>query len=77
MCCFSGAVRHVEGTKIFARALDPVRQALVYSMTLAADAPVAMVLPLPVAGELTFVNLEGFRVRRMRGDLPNEDVVFA
>ncbi len=64
MCCFSGAIRHVEGTKIFTRALDPVRQGLVYSMTLAADAPVAMVLPLPVAlsdaRALEFVNLEGY-----------------
>lgn len=65
MCCFTGPV-HVEGTRIFARALDPVRQAIVYSMTLSANQPVAMVLPLPVAlprpmeSDLTFINLEGY-----------------
>ena len=48
MCCFSRAVRHVSGTRIFARALDHSRQALVYSMTLAADEALAMILPLPV-----------------------------
>jgi hypothetical protein len=59
MCCFTGPV-HVEGTRIFARALDGVRQAIVYSMKVTAKAPVAMVLPLPALGDLTFVNLEGY-----------------
>lgn len=65
MCCFSGTIRHVEGTKIFARAIDATRQALVYSMILDAGDPVAMILPLPVAlpareDALEFVNLEGY-----------------
>jgi len=65
MCCFSGAVQHVEGTKIFARALDAKRQAIVYSMTIAAREPVAMILPLPVAlpaleGAISFINLEDY-----------------
>jgi hypothetical protein len=62
MCCFSGTVRHVEGTRIFVRALDAVRQGLVYEMKLQADAPVAMVLPLPIAlgGAVEFINLEGY-----------------
>ena len=61
MCCFSGAVRHVEGTKIFARAIDATRQALVYSMVIDAPQPVAMILPLPVGeGAVQFVNLEGY-----------------
>ena len=48
MCCFSQPVRHVSRTRIFARPVDPVRQLLVYSMRLAADADLAMVLPIPV-----------------------------
>lgn len=69
MCCFSGEVRHVANTKIFAR-LDaagaaPVRQTLVYSMDFAASADVAMLLPIPVArgsGEkaVTFTSLEAY-----------------
>lgn len=47
MCCFSGRVREVRGTRIFARALEGSRQALVYDMSLAVDEPVAMVLPIP------------------------------
>lgn len=65
MCCFSGIVQHVEGTKIFARALDGNRQALVYSMVIAAPEPVAMILPLPVAlpareDSIEFINLEAY-----------------
>ena len=37
MCCFSRAVVQVTGTRIFARAMDDVHQALVYSLKLAAD----------------------------------------
>jgi len=65
MCCFSGTVEHVEGTRIFARAVDATRQALVYSMTIAAKEPVAMILPLPIAlpareSDVEFINLEGY-----------------
>jgi len=66
MCCFSNAPAFdkVSGTQIFARFVAPGRQALAYSMTLSARAPLAMVLPLPVAagtGEdaLQFVDLSG------------------
>lgn len=69
MCCFSGEVRHVANTKIYAR-LDaagtaPVRQTLVYSMDFAASADVAMILPIPVARgsdekAVTFTSLEKF-----------------
>ncbi len=68
MCCFSGEVRHVANTKIYAR-LDaaggagPLRQTLVYSMDFSAATDVAMLLPIPVArgsGEkaVTFASLE-------------------
>jgi hypothetical protein len=70
MCCFSGEVRHVANTKIYAR-LDaaggaaPVRQTLVYSMDFAAAADVAMILPIPVARgsdekAVTFTSLEKY-----------------
>ena len=53
---------HVSNTNIFARMIEPGRQALAYGMHLAAKREVAMVLPLPVprgAGEdaVTFVDL--------------------
>jgi hypothetical protein len=65
MCCFSGPVREVNHTLIFARAADSIRQFIVYSMTLYAPTEVAMVLPLPIksgTGEdgVTFINLEGY-----------------
>jgi len=65
MCCFSRAVAHVEGTNIFARALDDVRQVLVYSMTVQANDAIAMILPLPIprgSGEdaVRFIDLEGY-----------------
>lgn len=53
MCCFSGRVEAVKGTKIFARA-EGDRQLLVYEMSLTASGELAMVLPIPVvalAGE--------------------------
>jgi hypothetical protein len=52
MCCFSGAVQSVTGTRIFARHTGRGRQALAYAMSLSADQDVAMVLPLPVARPL-------------------------
>jgi hypothetical protein len=62
MCMFTGEVERVANTNIFARAMGE-RQLLVYSMTYAAQSPVAMVLPLPVPpdpGEdaLRFISLE-------------------
>jgi hypothetical protein len=65
MCCFTGAVRSVAGTRIFARDAGDGRQLLAYAMTVDAADPVAMVLPLRIAangpGEaLQFVDLEGY-----------------
>ncbi|TPW20261.1 MAG: hypothetical protein FD126_1862 [Elusimicrobia bacterium] len=62
MCCFSGPVKAVRGTKIFAR-LDAGRQVLVYEMRVSAERELAMVLPVPTpAGSpedaLRFVSLE-------------------
>lgn len=83
MCCFSGAVRGVSSTRIFARAMGGGRQALAYQMEIDTQDPVAMVLPLPTpAGSakdaVRWVNLEamedlfdkleaGFPVMRSRG----------
>lgn len=62
MCCFSGTVTLVDNTRIFARRVDDRAQSLAYAMRVAADADLAMVLPLPTdpaAGEaaVTFVDL--------------------
>lgn len=64
MCCFSSAVEVVSDTSIFARR-DNGRQFLVYGMTYAAPAELAMVLPLPVPPRsredaVRFINLEGY-----------------
>lgn len=48
MCCFSGPVQRVEATRILARMTSPARQLLVYEMQVAAEAAVAMILPIPV-----------------------------
>lgn len=48
MCCFSGNVRSVSNTRIFARLLPENRQALIYSMSLDTPKDVAMILPIPV-----------------------------
>jgi hypothetical protein len=66
MCCFSGPVEHVSGTRIFARAAGDGRQILVYSMTAAARRDVAMVLPLPVPpgpadDAVRFIDLHGYQ----------------
>jgi hypothetical protein len=62
---FSRHVEHVSATKIFARALDDGRQALIYAMQLAAREPLAMVLPLPVPpappeNAVEFIDLSGY-----------------
>jgi hypothetical protein len=55
----------VAWTRIFARPMHGMKQALVYQMALAADAAVAMILPLPIAvgaaeDSVQFVSLEGY-----------------
>jgi hypothetical protein len=65
MCCFSGPVEEVAATRIFARASAPGRQVLAYEMQLAAAAPVAMILPVPVPAHsaddaVRFISLEGY-----------------
>jgi hypothetical protein len=64
MCCFSGPVRHVADTRIFARLSGRGTQYLVYSMAYEAARPVAMILPLPVARQkatpLRFISLKTY-----------------
>ncbi len=67
MCCFSNtpALEQVSGTRIFARFTRPHRQVIAYSMTVAARADLAMILPLPVPADsfedaVRFINLEGY-----------------
>ncbi len=65
MCCFSGPVKSVSATNIFARMESGERQLLVYRMSLETDKAVAMVLPLPVAKgstekALRFINLQKY-----------------
>ncbi len=64
MCCFSGTVRFVEQTQIFARPLGGGRQLLVYAMRFASASDLAMVLPIPVPPSpaddaVEFVDLSG------------------
>ena len=65
MCCFTGPVKDVSATKIFAREGDGLWQFLVYEMSVRAEEAVAMVLPLPVdqsKGEkaVRFIDLSGY-----------------
>lgn len=65
MCCFSGPVHDVTKTRIFARLIEPKRQALAYQMSLDTPADVAMILPIPVipgSGEkaVQFIDLSGY-----------------
>ncbi len=48
MCCFSGPVKSVSATNIFARMGETGRQFIVYSMTVNMAKPLAMVLPIPI-----------------------------
>ncbi|MGE0402521.1 MAG: hypothetical protein AB7T06_37815, partial [Kofleriaceae bacterium] len=62
---FSGRVERVESTKIFARMTAPGRQVLAYQMKLAAQAEVAMILPIPVPpgspeDSVRFISLEAY-----------------
>lgn len=65
MCCFSGPVNDVAATRIFARMAEGGRQILAYEMTFAADAPVAMILPIPTPprsaeDSVRFISLEKY-----------------
>ena len=65
MCIFSDPVIHVAMTRMFARMQGPRTQYLAYQMTLKAEHPVAMILPLPVApgagdAALEFIDLSGY-----------------
>ena len=65
MCCFTGVVESVSGTKIFARPAAKGWQYLVYSMSVDAKDELAMVLPLPVPKDtpedaVKFINLEEY-----------------
>ncbi len=72
MCCFTGAVKRVSSTRIFAREAGPVapaHQYVVYQMNLDAPRELAMVLPIPTAElkeararekAVRFINLDGY-----------------
>ena len=65
MCCFSGPVKSVSATNIFARMGEAGRQLLAYSMTVNMAKPLAMVFPLPVKKgsdekAVRFINLESY-----------------
>jgi hypothetical protein len=65
MCCFTGPVRTVRDTRIFAREAEGGAQYVVYEMRVQARNDLAMALPLPVdrkKGEtaVRFINLEGY-----------------
>ena len=65
MCCFSGNVTFVRGTRIFSRITEAGRQAIVYQMEFGAKQDLAMILPLPVAKgadekAVTFIDLSGY-----------------
>ncbi len=69
MCIFSGEVKSVSGTSIFARRLG-TRQFLVYEMSIEARQEAAMILPIPVTrvdsftehstGPVRFISLESY-----------------
>lgn len=79
MCCFSGNVIHVTGTRIFARMTESGRQGLVYQMQFGAKEDLAIILPLPVtvgADEkaLHFIDLSGYPdfFKHLRAGFPPE-----
>ena len=66
MCCFSGPVKSVSATNIFARIGEAGRQFVVYSMTVSMAKPLAMVLPIPIKKgsdekAVRFINLEEYK----------------
>jgi len=65
MCCFSGDVKYVNNTRIFARAENGIRQFIVYQMAFEANDDLAMILPLPVRhgsseNAVQFIDLSGY-----------------
>lgn len=65
MCCFTGPVKDVSSTKIFARMGLGVEQYIAYAMSLESETKLAMVLPIPVvagSGEeaVKFINLQDY-----------------
>jgi hypothetical protein len=62
MCCFSGPVKSVGKTKIYAGSLGGRKRALVYQMDVESKADVAMILPVPnkMGTEIEFVNLDEY-----------------
>ncbi|MEQ1503935.1 MAG: hypothetical protein ABMB14_16960 [Myxococcota bacterium] len=65
MCCFTGPVRKVSATQIFARPDDGPLQWLAYGATINADHALALVLPIPVPPDspddaVRFVDLSGY-----------------
>lgn len=65
MCCFSGPVKSVSATNIFARMGENGRQFVVYSMTIDMAKSLAMVLPIPVKknsdeNAVRFIDLENY-----------------
>jgi hypothetical protein len=77
MCCFSGNVTFVRGTRIFARITEVGRQAIVYQMEFGAKQDLAMILPLPVAKAadekaVKFIDLSGYKdfFRDLRSGFP-------
>lgn len=64
MCCFTDPMQFVGATRIFARG-DGDWQVVAYEMVFQSEAPVAMVLPLPVMptndeSSLRFIDLSGY-----------------
>lgn len=63
MCIFSGTVRDVSRTRIYAR-MRAERQLLVYEMRVATDDDVAMILPLPTVSpegdQVAFISLSDY-----------------
>ena len=81
MCCFSGNVTFVSGTRIFARMIESGRQGLVYQMQFGAKEDLAIILPLPVAKgsdekALNFIDLSGYPdfFKHLRAGFPREPV---
>ncbi|MBK5256863.1 MAG: hypothetical protein JJE39_12580 [Vicinamibacteria bacterium] len=65
MCCFSQPIEHVSSTNIFARMSASGKQYLVYSMELAAQDDLAMILPIPAPeaspdDAVRFISLEEY-----------------
>jgi hypothetical protein len=72
MCCFSGPVKEVSNTKIFARRFGKSSQYLVYEMHFESLEDLAMILPLPTPADspedaVTFINLKEYG--RFFGDM--------